>query len=82
MDTDTARRANIVLNIELFENLTRSMGCENDSHRARSLGIHRTTLARLRARTQTPSAELMYDLAEQLGVGVESLFPREKEAQS
>lgn len=51
----------------------------HDTDRARMLNVHRTTIARMRARTQSPKAELMFDMAEALNVPVTTLFTREPE---
>jgi len=79
MPTDTAQRRKVVLNVDLFDLLTEAKGCTNDSDRARMLNVHRTTITRMRARTQSPKPELMYDIAAALNVPVTTLFPRESE---
>jgi transcriptional regulator with XRE-family HTH domain len=43
------------------------------------LKVHRTTITRMRARTQSPKPELMFDIAEALNVPVTTLFTRESE---
>jgi transcriptional regulator with XRE-family HTH domain len=79
MPTDAAQRGKVVLNVDLFDRLTEAEGCVHDTDRARMLKVHRTTITRMRARTQSPKPELMFDIAEALNVPVTTLFTRESE---
>jgi transcriptional regulator with XRE-family HTH domain len=80
MGINTGQRKRVVLNVGLFDTLTTAKGCVRDTDRAELLGVHRVTISRLRARTQSPKPELMYDIADALGVPVTTLFTRETDS--
>jgi transcriptional regulator with XRE-family HTH domain len=74
-----AQRAKIKLNVGVFDEVTTAMGAGNNAARARMLGVHRSTVVRLRAGSVEPSADVMYQIAEKLGVPLTALFTREHE---
>jgi transcriptional regulator with XRE-family HTH domain len=78
----TRSRPTIVLNVPLFDQIMANLGCKTDEQCARELGVHRSTVSRMRANECTPSGEVMFQVAEALGVKVEVLFGRPKKEQS
>ena len=75
-----AQRAKIKLNVGVFDEVTSAMGAGSNAARARMLGIHRSTVIRLRAGSVEPSADVMYQIAEKLGIPVTVIFTREHES--
>lgn len=69
----------VYLKREAFNRIMRSHGCESDSSCARMIGTHRSTISRLRAQVGSPSAAVVFQIADALGVDVEVLFTRSKE---
>jgi transcriptional regulator with XRE-family HTH domain len=75
-----AQRAKIKLNVGIFDEITAAMGLGSDAAVARMLGVHRSTVLRLRAGSVEPSADVMYQIAEKLGIHVTVIFTREHES--
>ena len=74
--TDTTRR----LNRKLFDRLARARGAETVDQKAALVGIHRSTLLRMRSETRPldPSLNLAAQIAERLGTKIDRLFPPTK----
>jgi DNA-binding XRE family transcriptional regulator len=80
MDTDTKAKGRILLDEEMFVQLTNEIGLDTDVKRAEAMGVTATTVYRLRKGLNSPSTELMYELPELLGVRTRVLFYREKKS--
>lgn len=63
------------LNVDLFDQLTRELGAEDDSARARLLDVDRATIFRWRKGRYAPRHEVATRIARKLGTTVDELFP-------
>lgn len=70
------------MNTLLFDEIMSARNCRSDSDCAREIGVHRSTISRLREKTCSPTGAVMFQIAEALGVRVDVLFTRTKEQQS
>lgn len=67
------------MNTLLFNEIMGARNCYSDTACAREIGIHRSTVARLREKTCSPTGAVMFQIAEALGVRVDVLFTQTKE---
>lgn len=65
----------------VFIGLTTRRGWTTDAKRAEGIGIKPSQLSRLKNKKCEPSAGLMYDLPDLLGVPMKVLFYRQKEGE-
>lgn len=60
---------------DLFDRLTHELGADDDSARAKLLGVDRATLYRWRHGKYAPRHEIAARIAKTLGTTVDDLFP-------
>lgn len=71
-------KGRILLDDHIFVRMTTGKGWDTDRKRATAIGITPTTVYRLRTGKSSPSAELIYELPDLLGVPTKVLFYREE----
>lgn len=77
MSSRTRPRGRIVLDTPVFDRLVRARKWPSDKVMADELDLHRSTIARLRANATSVTPDVMWHLADVLGVPVQVLFVRE-----
>jgi transcriptional regulator with XRE-family HTH domain len=78
MSQNPARRSRVVLDTEVFDRLVSERGWKNNAACARALNLHASTIARMRARTTSPTSDVMVHIAAVLGVPAAALFHQEE----
>lgn len=72
--TKPEANATVRLRVQVFDALTASQGAHTEMDRAHLIGIHLTTMYRIKLGQMTPRLDLAMRIADQLGVRVEDLF--------
>lgn len=62
------------MNVPVFDKIMHAQNCETDESCARAIGVHRSTISRLREQVCNPSGAVMLRIAKVTGVPVEALF--------
>lgn len=78
---ETPPGGGVRLNFEEFDRLTALRGWQNDSERARAIGVSTATMSRIRTSTDRPGARFIHRTLDALGVPYSVLFSMDEDTE-